>query len=415
MTRFVVALVALLVGCEVAGGDEDVRDGAGEVTDVAEVDAQDSASVESVDDVADVQPDIQTDVQTDTVAPRDFGPPVPAALAASLQGVLDQHFVDVKAAGVAVGVRLPDGTWWEGVAGTACYEPASDVVRGDSFRLGSVTKTWVAAAVLLLVDEGRVSLDAPIGDYVTGFDLDPAVTVRRCLDHTSGIFDLTDDVTSVEADFTQPIAPEEIVRQSLLHAPLFAPGAAYSYSNTNYFLLGLLIEHVTGEPVARVFRDRLIDPLGLADTYLEDAEPAPADRPAHICGNVGSIDVTDLLDMSWSWAAGAMVASNGDVCRWADALWRGDVLPPALRDALVTPAVLPDGNTTSYGLGTKLRTRGGIPVVGHNGQTLGFQSEVYIDLASGLCVSVLANDFSADPEAVGVPVWDLLVPALGLP
>ena len=64
---------------------------------------------------------------------------------------------------------------------------------------------------------------------------------------------------------------------------------------------------------------------------------------------------------------------------------------------------------------TKLRTRGGIPVVGHNGQTLGFQSEVYIDLASGLCVSVLANDFSADPEAVGVPVWDLLVPALGLP
>ena len=97
MTRFVVALVALLVGCEVAGGDEDVRDGAGEVTDVAEVDAQDSASVESVDDVADVQPDIQTDVQTDTVAPRDFGPPVPAALAASLQGVLDQHFVDVKA------------------------------------------------------------------------------------------------------------------------------------------------------------------------------------------------------------------------------------------------------------------------------------------------------------------------------
>lgn len=415
MARLVSVLVAVLIsGCEVAAGVDDVADSV--TAEAVEDAADDMDDVADAMDVADVVPDTQpVDTQpVDTWVPRDFGPPVPAAVAASLQVVLDEHFVGVKAAAVAIGVRLPDGSWWEGVAGEACYDPATSVMTGDRFRLGSITKTWVAAAVLQLVDEGRVRLDDPIGDYVVGFGLDPEVTISRCLSHTTGIFDLTDDVFSVEADFTEPIAPGEIVRQSLAHEAVFAPGAGYSYSNTNYFLLGMLIEAVTDEPIARVFRERMIDPLGLTDTYLEDAEPAPDVPVPHICGNFGTIDVTYVLDMSWTWAAGAMVSSTGDMCRWADALWRGDVLPPALRTAMMTPTVLPDGSTVGYGFGTKIRTRGGVTVVGHNGQTLGFQSELYIDPLSGLCVAVLANDFSADPEAVGVPAWDLLVPALEL-
>ncbi len=411
MARFVIALVALFVGCEVAEGVDDVRDDiAAEADGVDIADALDEPGDSTIvdSDVAEVEPG---DV---VVPPRDFGPPIPEALEAALQRVLDEHFADVSAAAVSLGVRLPDGSWWEGVAGHACSEPATDVVVGDRFRLGSITKTWVAAVVLQLVDEGRVDLDASLEDYVAGFDLDPAVTVRACLAHTTGIFDLTDDPLSVEADFSQPIAPEEVVRQSLARAPVFAPGAGYSYSNTNYFLLGLLIERVTGEPIARVFRERMLDPLGLIDTYLEDAEPPPDAGTPHICGNAGPVDVTDLLDMSWSWAAGAMVSSSGDLCRWADALWRGDVLPPALRDAMMTPTVLPDGSAARYGLGTQITRRGGMVVVGHNGQTLGFQSELYIDPASGLCIAVLANDLVAATEAVGVPAWDLLVPALGL-
>jgi len=424
----VVALVGL-AACEAADGTAG-EDG-GEVS-VATVDVADDADVGAGDtaatadaapdgldapDVADL-PDMGDGGDADTAlaevdaAARDFGPPVDDTLAAELAAVLADRYLYVQAAAVAVGVRLPDGSWWEGVVGEACHEPRRAAVTGDRFRLGSITKTYVAAAVLQLVDEGQVGLDDAIDDHVPGFGLEPEITVRRCLSHTTGIFDLVDDVLSVEGDFSQPIAPREIVSQALEHPRLFAPGQGYSYSNTNYFLLGLLLEEVGGEPIAQVLRERLLDPQGLLDTFMEDAEPA---RTTFVCGNAYDIDVTELLDMSWTWAAGAMVSSTGDLCRWADALWRGDVLPDGLRAAMVTPTVLPDGRVVGYGLGTKLVTRGGLPVVGHNGQTLGFQSELYIDPASGLCVAVLANDFGATPESVGVPVWDLLVPALSLP
>jgi len=410
---FIAVALASLAGCEVSAGDQPDVD----VSGPREVDAANEVDVGEIgepDVDATIEPDTTSDdagADADTATPRDFGPPVRAALAASLQGVLDANFARVNAAAVAIGVRLPDGSWWEGASGEACYEPATAVAVGDRFRLGSITKTWVAAAVLQLVDEGRVDLDGPVDDYVAGFDLGPEVTVRRCLSHTTGIFDLTDDVLSVEADFTQPIEPGEIVRQSLAHGPDFAPGTDWEYSNTNYFLLGMLLQQVTGEPLAQVLRERLIAPLGLRDTFLEQAEPATT---TFICGNVGPYDVTHLIDLSFAWAAGAMVSSNGDLCRWADALWRGAVVPTALRDEMEAPTVLPDGRSFGYGLGTMIRNRAGLTVVGHNGQTLGFQSELFIDPASGLCVSVLANDFEASPSVVGTAAWELLVPALGL-
>lgn len=433
-----IAVCGALGACEVVGGASD----AGDATTTSATDtvddgsagddatATDASTDASIDDATTTEDTSTTDAVTatgddasatdavtadgdggDAPPPRDFGPPVPTDLAASLGAMVDAHFDGVKAIGAAVGVRLPDGSWWEGVRGEACVDPEATVAIGDRFRLGSITKTWVAAAVLQLVDEGEVDLDAPASDYVTGLELDPAITVRRCLSHTTGLFDLTDDVLHIGADFTQPADPREVVALSIAHGPDFAPGDSYEYSNTNYFVLGLLVEAVTGDPIATVLRSRFIDPLGLLDTFLEASEPPTT---TFVCGNVSGVDITHIIDMSWAWAAGAMVSSNGDLCRWADALWRGDLVSAPLLAEMMTPTVLPDGRVTGYGLGTMVETRGGIHVVGHNGQTLGFQTELFIDPTSGLCVSVLANDFSARPEALGVPAWALLVPALGL-
>jgi D-alanyl-D-alanine carboxypeptidase len=443
MSEVAIAFCAFLAGCEAANdeafdaGDaaEDARaigdadgddaadaqpqrdagenDATGEATDAAD-DATEEAHTNDTADANDSVSDATADATADTPdedagPPRDFGPPVDPALAANLEAMVDAHFAEVQALGAAIGVRLPDGSWWEGVRGEACTDPASEVAVGDRFRIGSITKTWVAAAALQLVDEGEVALEAPVTDYLPGFDFDPAITVRACLSHTTGLFDLTDDVTQIEGDVTAVVDPRDIVAQSLAHGPDFAPGERYAYSNTNYFVLALLVEAVTGDPIATVLRTRFIAPLDLRDTFLEAAEPATT---TFICGHASGVDITHLIDMSWAWAAGAMVSSNGDLCRWADALWRGDLVSPELLDLMMTPTVV-GANTYGYGLGTMIQTRGGLTVVGHNGQTLGFQSELFIDPRSGLCVSVLANDILARPEKLGFAAWRLLTPTLG--
>ena len=127
------------------------------------------------------------------------------------------------------------------------------------------------------------------------------------------------------------------------------------------------------------------------------------------------MDAAGIMDMSWAWTAGAMVSNTRDLCRWADALYRGGVLGSALRAKMLTKTTLPDGSTADYGLGVQFRTRGGLPVVGHNGSTMGFDAELFLHVPSGLCVAVLTNDFGGKPSAVSAAAWTLLVGKLGLP
>ena len=347
-------------------------------------------------------------------------PPVSEELAAAFAQAVADHLADTASPGAVVGVRMPDGTWWEGGAGLACPEGDEGLAPGRRYRTGSVTKTFVAAATLQLVAEGALGLDDPVDDLVPGFDLGPGVTVRRLLNHTSGIFNPADDPLSVDGDVTQAIAPEDLVAMALEHDRVFPPGTGWDYSNTNYVLLGLVLEAVTGEPAAAVLRARLLGPWGLDDTYLEGAElpvgplgppegPAEATDPALVCGTILGTEATYVMDMSWAWTAGAMVSTPLDLCDWAEALVLGEVVPQPLRDAMQAKTVLPDGHVVNYGFGLEHRTRGGRPVLGHSGSTWGFESEVYVDPASGLCVVGLVNAFRGEPSAVTGPVWDAAV------
>ncbi|WP_433756874.1 serine hydrolase domain-containing protein [Nocardia sp. CA-135398] len=250
-------------------------------------------------------------------------------------------------------------------------------------RIASNTKTFVATVVLQLVGEGRIQLDAPIEDYLPGVVRGPGgdgnlITVRNLLQHTSGIPDylVRLDWGSVEA-LQRYQTSDQLIRLGLDMPALFAPGSAFSYSNTNYLLAGKLIEQVTGRPVGAEVTARILEPLQLRDTYWpafpqENVIRGPHPRAYQIF-NGTQVDITDI-DPGWGLADGALVSTDADLNRFFTALLTGNLLRPTeLAEMQHTihggdPALADD-----VGLGLFHRTNAcGIDIWSHGGAMDGF-------------------------------------------
>ncbi|MFJ9953477.1 serine hydrolase domain-containing protein [Kitasatospora sp. NPDC091207] len=300
---------------------------------------------------------------------------------------------------------------------------------GDEFRMGSNTKTMMAVLVLQLVAEGRVGLDDPVERWLPGLVPNGgAITVRMLLNHTSGLFDYTEDAALRPAILgTDPRrwSAAELLAVGARHEPLFAPGAKWSYSNTNYAAVGALLEQVTGASPADLVRDRIARPLGLWHTYLAtdggwrgryargyepDAAHMPPGVPAEfrtVAGvpRDGQVDVSGNSP-SWGGAAGAVVSTARDWSRFYTALMSGRLLPAAqlaqLRTTVATdPANPVDG--PGYGLGIETAPTPCGTIWAHEGGITGYSSVNYTDGTGGRTATVLVPtefryEFEADPK-----------------
>lgn len=277
----------------------------------------------------------------------------------------------------------------------------------DSFRVGSITKVFTAVLVMTLVDAGAVDLDAPAQDYVTRVGVPSDVRVRDLLQHSSGIANYTDigsfwdDVTSDDGRVWQPDEIIDIVDGAVRR---FEPGSEFGYSNTNYILLGMLIEEVTGMPYASVLDDTILEPLGLDDTYLAGSQDGagPFDGFTRIFGDPSTPIRDDYTSIATSaWAAGAMVSTPVDLHRFLSALFAGELVS----GSLVTEMTAND----EYGLGIERRvTEGGAVVHGHSGSIAGYHTFVAHSPATGSTgFWVATSDFvdldpAIDPIAGGL-------------
>lgn len=249
-------------------------------------------------------------------------------------------------------------------------------------RIASNTKAFVAAVALQLVAEQRVDLDSPIDRYLPGVVTGPGgdgqlITVRNLLQHTSGIPDYLDQVDLDSVAGMQSYRPaSELIRAALDRPSEFQPGTRWGYSNTNYLIIGSMIERVTGLPVGVEVTRRIILPLGLQNTYwplypLEQVVRGPHPRNYLVNGNQ-RVDVTDI-DPNWGLADGAMVATERDLNRFFMALVSGRVVPPAQLDQMRT--TIPTGVPLfdqEIGLGLFRRVnRCGMETWGHGGTVTG--------------------------------------------
>ncbi|MFD0665873.1 serine hydrolase domain-containing protein [Thermocatellispora tengchongensis] len=288
-------------------------------------------------------------------------------------------------------------------------------------RIGSATKTYVATVVLQLVGEGKVDLDAPIEDYlpklVRGKGIDGRkITVRQLLQHTSGLPNYTGFITDYFEIRHTYMDPRQVLDLALSHKASFAPGTKWEYSNTNYILLGLLVQKVTGRPIGEQVTDRIIKPLGLKDTYWPGIGEQGIRSPhpegyAYRKPGAPLVEFTEM-DPSWGWAAGQMIATPSDVNRFYRALLDGKLLKPAQLAEMrrtVKDESIPFG--WQFGLGlVKIKLSCGGHAWGHGGDIDGYETR---DAATddGRAATVMVNALPST-EAGAVKVNQALDTAL---
>jgi len=301
----------------------------------------------------------------------------------------------VKAGVPGVVAEVQDGeAVWKGTSGVADLTTGQPRGNGDSFRAGSVTKSLVSTVMLQLQAEKKVDLDATVDSYLPGLvhgngHDGTKITVRQLLNHTSGIFNFTDDATFQRKVMSMQFlknrydtwTPQQVIALAMKNPPQFKPGTSWKYSNTNYLLVGLIIEKVTGHPYAEEIGRRITGPLKMRATYFPGTDPTiPAPTHHYSMLNKGGkvYDVTEL-NPSWAWAAGEMVTNSGDLNRFYSALLGGKLLPPAQLKEM-TNTVSTEGNLLQqrYGLGLiEYETTCGIKVWGHSGSIHGSATQSF--------------------------------------
>lgn len=339
-----------------------------------------------------------------------------ATLRAALQAVVDSGATGVSA-------LVDDGEEVTRLAvGSARLEPRRVLRPTDQARVGSITKTAVAVLTLQLVDEGDLGLDDTIESWLPGrVPGGEDITIRMLLNHTSGIYNYTDDpgfLARVLADPHHRWTASELIDIANAHPPLFAPGTSWSYSNTGYILIGLVLQKATHDTVADLLQRRITGPLDLDNTYL----PAGASfRGPHAHGYAPPGLLEDgYVDLS-SWspslggAAGAMVSNPADLAKFYQQLLSGRLLPSGLLKEMTT-TVNPQAGF-GYGLGIYTTDTPCGTVWGHDGGIPGYVSIAYHD-ADGDRSAVLLLSTQPDAaiaEAFGAAVMAGVCAMFGMP
>ena len=313
--------------------------------------------------------------------------------------------------------------------GLANVELSVPATKDTVYELLSVSKEFTAAAILLLVEEGKVSLDETVPKYLPD---SPAawkdVTVRDLLSHTSGITDYTDIRPFFEM-IRQDASPEELMKP-VKERPLdFASGTRWRYSNSNYYVLGMILERVSGKKYADFLEELIFHPLGMIATRVNDMTDIIPNRasgyhwldedadklPPFLSGYHGRKNVLQnavYVSPTRKWAAGAIVSSVMDLIKWDAALRTEKLLKKSTVEQMWTRAKLKSGGETDYGLGNELSEARGHRIAGHQGGGLAFNTTHLLCVDDKLSVIVLTNQTSAPSKAMAMHIASFFVPGL---
>lgn len=268
-----------------------------------------------------------------------------------------------------------------------------------SYEIGSMTKQFTATAVLQLVGQGKLDLDADMTRYLPDFDTQGhPVPVRRLLDHTSGIKGYTE--MPIFADFAMRKLPRDSLVKVIEKAPFdFAPGTAQIYNNSAFFLLGLIIEKVSGEPYDEYVKTHIFQPLGMSSSYYCSESAIHLHHAHGYDRGPDGLRLKGYLDHTWPFAAGSLCSTARDLITWNLALHHGKVLPPDEYAALTTPRPLNDGERIRYAMGLVVDDLNGRRVITHGGGINGFLSDGRYYPDTDLTIIALQNSTGAPGPA----------------
>ena len=311
--------------------------------------------------------------------PTTFGAPTTTQLDQAISQAMRQEGIP----GAIVGVWTPHGNYVRafGISDTVTRAPMEE---SSYQRIGSITKTFTVTAVLQLVDQGKVRLDDPISKYVAGVPDGDDITIRELARMQSGLFDYVNDDAFSTLWVTHPYrewTSDELLQYTFRHPLLFRPGTSFAYTNANTVLLGLVVEKVTGQPLASYIQDHVVEPLHLDHTAFPSGNQFPSPHAqgyAYVeLPNQGQPEKKIVTDWnpSWGWAPGAMYSDLNDMHVWAQALATGVLLSPPTQAQRLQTVPFKGAPGASYGLGIE----GFDGWWGHYGNMLGYNSlEAYL-------------------------------------
>lgn len=335
---------------------------------------------------------------------------------AQIDAAARQDVTSGRLAGAAVAIMRDGRLVFEKGYGRANLELGVPVNTKTVFRIGSLTKQFTAAGVLLLAEQGKLKIDGKLSLYLPEFPRANEVTLRDLLNHTSGIHNFTEGPV-IDRISTSGATVQRLVADIAGQSPLydFEPGTGWWYSNSNYALLGAVIERVSGKSWGTFMKAEIFDKLGMADTSADKASDLVTGRASGyslIGGAAGKFRNADFTDMSVPYAAGALRSTIADMARWNAALFGGKLLKPQSLKEMLAPGRLrngavnqtaiawPGGKASSpppefipgyYAFGLDHHTENGRRIIGHDGSIAGFDAVMQTYVDEGLTVIVLTN------------------------
>ena len=311
-------------------------------------------------------------------------------ISAQLDQIAKRYYVSTQP-GATVIVQKDGKTLLTGGYGLANVATNEKLTPDHVMRLGSITKQFTAVAIMQLVEQGKISLSDPISKYLDAYpESGKKVTVEHLLTHTSGIPSYTGKpgfIATVALDKTV----SEMVDSFKNDALEFEPGSQWKYNNSGYFLLGAIIEKVSGMSYAKYVESALFIPLGMQDTAYENAERRKQLRAQGHSPRAGQFQPSDKISMTIPYAAGALVSNVRDLATWDAAINAGKILKPETWRRVFTPYKLSNGQTTTYGYGWNIGQLDGKPLYAHGGGIPGFATYALSLPEEKLFVAVLTN------------------------
>ncbi|MNU88835.1 D-alanyl-D-alanine carboxypeptidase precursor [compost metagenome] len=345
---------------------------------------------------------------------------ISAGLDTELQHTLDSMRTVLGAKSLSAAIQTSNGSIWAHSNGISAAFPAENVTPNDAYLIGSVTKTITSACVLQLADEGLLNLDDSLYEWLPTMPyIDSTITIRQLLNHTSGIYDVLShphNQDSLMADISRIWTPEELIDR-FISPPLFQPGTSWSYSNTNYFLLSMIIQEATGNPFYIELRNRFFAPLQLNSFAIPSFETLNA-PVAHLWLDItgdGILDDADSFYMNYlslnstAGVAGGYFSTPTDCTKWMRTYMRGDLLSTAMMAEAKTTVFAPAAQGGKYGLGLmKNQTHFlGYEAYGHGGDLAYHASSWYFPVLDQ-SITVFTNDNNKNSWALLPVVRELL-------
>ena len=319
---------------------------------------------------------------------------VPLAVGDQLQD-LAVRIVQDGAPGVILEATIERATL-TATAGLADIGTARVIASSDPFRIGSLTKTFTAALSLLLAEDGTLRLSDSVENLLPGVVPNGSrISVQMLLNQTSGLFDYADDpqVFGVyETDPSYVWEPGRLIQIATSHPPLFSPGDRWAYSNTNYIVLGRILEAVTEKPLDRLLTERLFAPFGLAETQLATNAELPAGGVhGYLIDPGGRLADSSAIDPSQGWAAGGIVSTLADVTRFYAALLGGQILDSDHLEMMLRTVPADDPLIRAYGLGIYEHEVDCGLVWGHDGEIFGYQTFAFASRTGDRTLVAMVN------------------------